>query len=166
MVRNLPALAGFILVSLLAGAVGSVFTVPSIPSWYAFLDKPWFNPPDWVFGPVWTALYVLMGVAAYLAFCRMGEKPGETRYALEVFGLQLALNAGWSVAFFGCRSILGGLLIIVLLWLAIAWTISLFWKLDRNASYLMLPYILWVSFAAVLNAALLALNVPVVQFAF
>ncbi len=150
-------LAGFIVLSLLAGAIGSFFTFQSIPGWYASLQKPWFTPPSWVFGPVWTLLYVLMGSAAYLIYEKGLKKP-EVRSALEVFGIQLALNAAWSVAFFGLRSIPGGLAIIVLLWLSIIWATALFWKLSRNAALMMLPYILWTCLAALLNYSLFFLN--------
>ena len=150
-------LIGFIVLSLLAGAIGSVFTFQSIPTWYASLQKPWFNPPNWVFGPVWTLLYILMGSAAYLIYEKR-LKNKEVRSALEVFGIQLALNATWSIVFFGLRSITGGLVIIILLWLSIIWAIALFWKLSRNAALLLSPYILWTSFAALLNLSLLFLN--------
>ncbi len=150
-------LIGFIVLSLLAGAIGSLFTFQSIPGWYASLQKPWFNPPNWVFGPVWTLLYILMGSAAYLVY-EKGLKNKEVRSALEVFGIQLAFNAAWSIAFFGLRSISGGLVIIALLWLSIVWTMILFWKLSRNAAWLLSPYILWTSFAALLNLSLLFLN--------
>jgi tryptophan-rich sensory protein len=150
-------LAGFIVLSLLAGALGSVFTFQSIPTWYASLQKPSFTPPSWVFGPVWTVLYILMGSAAYLVY-EKGVKNKEVRSALEVFGIQLALNAAWSIAFFGLRSISGGLVIIVLLWLSIIWTMALFWNLSRNAALLLPPYILWTSFAALLNLSVLLLN--------
>jgi benzodiazapine receptor len=154
---GLWALAGFIAISLLAGAIGSIFTIQSIPVWYASLQKPSFTPPSWAFGPVWTMLYVLMGSAAYLVYEKGVEKP-EVRSALHVFGVQLALNAAWSIAFFGLRSILGGLAIIILLWLCIISATALFWKLSRNAALLMLPYMLWTSFAALLNYSLLSLN--------
>jgi translocator protein len=136
----------------LAGFIGSVFTFSSIPTWYAYLVKPTFSPPNWVFGPVWTALYALMGIAAYLVY--------ETRKtaALKIFGIQLCLNTVWSVVFFGFHSPLGGLVIIILLWLSIVWTILEFFKVSRPAAYLLAPYLFWVSFASVLNYYILMLN--------
>jgi benzodiazapine receptor len=141
-----------ILICQLAGIIGSVFTLDSIPTWYAALAKPEFSPPSWVFGPVWIALYTMMGAAAYLVYESKGRK------ALGVFGLQLALNASWSIVFFGLQSISGALWVIIALWLAIIWTISEFLKASKNAAYLMVPYLLWVSFAAVLNYAIWMLN--------
>jgi translocator protein len=146
-----------IIVCQCAGVIGSFSTVESISQWYAFLNKPPFNPPNWVFAPVWTILYTLMGVAAYLLW-RKGLKTAGVKRALEIFLLQLALNSLWSIVFFGGRSILGGFIIIVLLWLAIFWTIVKFYRIEKPAAILLIPYILWVSFALILNAALLALN--------
>lgn len=140
-----------------AGVIGSFFTRRAIPEWYAVINKPAFNPPNWVFAPVWTILYALMGVAAFLVW-RKGLKAAGTRSALGVFIVQLALNSLWSIVFFGFRSILGGLVVIVLLWLAIAWTIRKFSAISRPAALLLVPYIAWVSFALVLNAAFFILN--------
>ena len=141
----------------LAGVIGSMFTAPAIPGWYAGLAKPSFNPPNWVFGPVWTALYAMMGLAAYLVYEKGWNRP-EVRKALTVFGVQLVLNALWSVVFFGGRQLLGGVVVIVLLWLMILLTIRLFSRTSRPAAYLLVPYMLWVSFATVLNISLYALN--------
>ncbi len=141
----------------MAGVIGSVFTTPSIPGWYAGLAKPSFNPPNWVFGPVWTALYALMGVAAYLVY-EKGWKEGKVRKALAVFAAQLVLNALWSIVFFGAHMILGAAVIIVLLWAMILASIVLFSKISRSAAWLLVPYILWVSFATVLNISLYVLN--------
>jgi benzodiazapine receptor len=141
----------------LAGVIGSVFTTPSIPGWYAGLAKPSFNPPNWLFGPVWTALYALMGVAAYLVY-EKGWKEGRVRKALAVFVVQLVLNALWSIVFFGAHMILGAAVVIVLLWATILASILLFSKISRTAAWLLVPYILWVSFATVLNISLYVLN--------
>ncbi|HDT13314.1 MAG TPA: tryptophan-rich sensory protein [Candidatus Aminicenantes bacterium] len=141
----------------LAGIIGSLFTAPSIPGWYAALVKPSFNPPGWVFGPVWTALYAMMGVAAWLVYDRGLGKPG-VKIALAVFAVQLLLNVLWSVVFFGLHRILAAFIVIVLLGAMILWTIVLFHRISRPAAYLLLPYILWVSFAAVLNVSLYVLN--------
>jgi tryptophan-rich sensory protein len=141
----------------LAGVIGSMFTAPAIPGWYAGLAKPSFNPPNWVFGPVWTTLYAMMGLAAYLVYEKGWNRP-EVRKALTVFGVQLVLNALWSVVFFGGRQLLGGVVVIVLLWLMILLTIRLFSRTSRPAAYLLVPYVLWVSFATVLNVSLYLLN--------
>ena len=152
--ENWPVLIAFVIACNLAGAIGSIFTFSAIPTWYAMLQKPSFSPPNWVFGPVWTALYILMGVSAYLAW-KQGRKAA---FALRIFGVQLFLNALWSILFFGMRSPALGFAGIVPLWLSIAYCIKLFWRLDRRAAYLLLPYIAWVSFASLLNLAIWALN--------
>jgi tryptophan-rich sensory protein len=141
----------------LAGIIGSVFTTPSIPGWYAGIAKPSFNPPNWIFGPVWTLLYALMGLAAYLVY-EKGFKRPEVKKALAVFAAQLLLNALWSIVFFGAHMILGAAVVIVLLWAMILATILLFTKISKTAAYLLVPYILWVTFAAVLNVSFYVLN--------
>ena len=147
----------FILVCELAGIMSSFFTTPSIPGWYAGLAKPPFNPPNWVFAPVWTILYVLMGLSAYLVY-EKGQKRKEVRVALADFAGQLVLNALWSIVFFGTHQILGAVVLIVVLWAMILATMLLFSRISKAASYLLVPYILWVSFAAVLNISLYVLN--------
>ncbi len=154
---NWAMLALFILLSLAAGAIGSIFTLNSIPTWYATLSKPSFAPPNWLFGPVWTTLYILMGISAYLIW-EKGMKKKLVRNALLLFALQLILNALWSILFFGLRSPLYGLVCIALLWLSIALTIKLFYSIDKRAAYLLIPYILWVSFASILNYSIWMLN--------
>lgn len=146
-----------ILLCELSGILGSVFTFSAIPTWYASLQKPPIAPPNWVFGPVWTTLYFMMGVALYLIW-RQGAQKKKVRNAMAVFGLQLALNFIWTPVFFGARSLAGGLLVIVPMWLTIVWTIKRFFPLSRWAAYLLVPYLLWVSFATVLNGWLLILN--------
>jgi translocator protein len=149
---------------LLAGVIGSVFMVStsSPQAWYAGLVKPALNPPGWIFGPVWTTLYALMGVAAWLVWKQWSQGSPSTRLrvktALAVFGLQLFLNAIWSIIFFGLQNPGWALVDIVFLWLAIIWTIIVFYKISRPAAYLLTPYILWVSFAMYLNYAIWALN--------
>jgi tryptophan-rich sensory protein len=147
----------FIVVCELAGILGSVFTMPSIPGWYAGLAKPSFNPPNWLFGPVWTTLYALMGVAAWLVY-EKGVKRPDVKKALSVFAAQLILNALWSIVFFGAQMILGAAVVIVLLGAMILLTIRLFGKISKPAAWLLVPYILWVSFATVLNISLYVLN--------
>jgi len=144
-----------ILICELAGAIGSVFTLQSIPTWYAALIKPGFSPPNWVFGPVWILLYALMGVAAYWIYISDDKR---SKPALSIFGLQLVLNVLWSVVFFGLRSPLYGLMVIVLLWLSILATIVKFHEIDKRAGLILIPYILWVSFALILNLFVWRLN--------
>ncbi|HGE72528.1 TPA: tryptophan-rich sensory protein [Candidatus Poribacteria bacterium] len=144
-------------VCLAAGFIGSIFTNASIPTWYMTLEKPSFNPPNWLFGPVWTALYILMGIAAFLVW-RAGLGEPKARTALIIFIIQLILNVLWSVAFFGFRSPIAGLVVIVILWVAILLTILSFVKVSIIAGILLIPYILWVSFASILNAAIYVLS--------
>jgi len=141
---------------LAVGALGSVPTAMAIPSWYRTLDKPSWNPPDRVFGPVWTTLYALMGVA--LVLVRRRPREGSTERAQAVFWLQLALNLAWSFVFFGNRSVQGGLAMIALLWLAILATVAEFWRVNRSAALLLVPYLGWVSFASLLNAEIARRN--------
>ncbi|MBN1585477.1 tryptophan-rich sensory protein [Candidatus Uhrbacteria bacterium] len=140
-----------------AGLIGSLFTAPAVPVWYAGLSRPELSPPAWVFAPVWTALFALMGLAAFLVW-RRGLGQRENRIALGLFLVQLALNTLWSIVFFGLRSPGGAFLEIVFLWFAILATIIAFYKISKPAAWLLLPYILWVSFAGYLNCAIWRLN--------
>ncbi len=135
---------------LIVGTLGSIPTVRAIPTWYRGLDKPGWNPPDGVFGPVWTALYALMGLA--LVLVRRAARDSELDRAQGAFGLQLALNLAWSFVFFGRRDLRGGLAVIVLLWLAIVATIAEFWRVKPAAALLLMPDLGWVGFASILNA--------------
>lgn len=139
-----------ILLCLSAGFIGSLATFPAIPTWYASLVKPSFSPPNWIFGPVWTTLYILMGIAMYLVW--------KKRKSLTLFIIHLVFNAGWSIVFFGLHSILGGMIVIIILWGIIVALIRGFYRIDRIAAYLLIPYLAWVSFASVLNFSLLMLN--------
>ncbi len=145
-----------LLICQLAGLVGSFFTIPAIPAWYMTLNKPIFTPPNWVFSPVWIGLFVLMGISLFLIWRRHGHPRSKT--ALIFFFTQLILNILWSVAFFGLKSPLLGLIDIVLLWVAILLTIKYFLKISKMAGLLLLPYLLWVSFATILNFSLWILN--------
>ncbi len=146
-----------ILVCQLAGVIGSIFTVPAISGWYANIEKPLFNPPNWVFAPVWTALFLLMGISLYLVWDK-GLKKKEVRLAVFVFGLQLALNIVWSFLFFGLQSPFLAFIEIALLWIAILATIAFFYRVSKRAGLLLVPYLLWVSFAAFLNYSIWMLN--------
>ncbi|TLU86032.1 MAG: tryptophan-rich sensory protein [Chlorobium sp.] len=134
---------------------GSTFTpVPGSDWYYHILKKPSWNPPDWLFPPAWTLLFLLMGTALYL----VSEKPGNKMTAYAVFGVQLVLNLSWSATFFGLHSPAAALLVIVLLWLAILLCILKFREVTPAAAYLLVPYILWVSFASYLNFTIWRLN--------
>ncbi|MBM3173792.1 MAG: tryptophan-rich sensory protein [Chloroflexi bacterium] len=146
-----------ILVCLAAGLIGSIFTRTAIPTWYAALTKPSFTPPNWLFAPVWAILYILMGLAAYLVW-RKGWEYREVRVGLITFLVQLALNTLWSIVFFGLKSPLGGAIVIVGLWVVLLFTILRFFKVSAAAGWLLVPYILWVSFAAALNISVWILN--------
>jgi tryptophan-rich sensory protein len=145
-----------IAVPLLAGFGSSLFTFNSIPTWYASLNKPWFSPPNVVFAPVWTILYILMGVALFLIWRSPRNRTRDRGIAL--FAAQLAVNIAWTLAFFGLQNTLYGVLTIVPLWILIAATICQFYKVDKWASYLLVPYLVWVSIATALNASVYLLN--------
>jgi tryptophan-rich sensory protein len=150
-------LAFFILLCQLAGGIGSYFTAPAIPAWYAALKKPFVTPPDWVFAPVWITLYVLIGIAAFLVWRE--DRHGKARQkAMVLFGTQLALNALWSLLFFGFRSPLAGLVGILVLTACVFLTLRLFIRISYPAGVLLIPYLLWTGFAAGLNFSIYLLN--------
>ncbi len=140
-----------------AGLIGSLFTRAAIPNWYVLLQKPFFTPPNWLFAPVWFLLFVLMGISAFLVW-RKGIKVFQVREGLVIFIIQLVLNTLWSYAFFGLKSPLWGLVVIVPLWTAILLTMINFYRVSKTASFLLIPYILWVSYATVLNFSIYLLN--------
>lgn len=146
-----------VLISELAGIVGSIFTASSIEGWYAGIVKPAINPPSWVFAPVWTTLYALMGIAAFLVW-KKGWSRRDVKIALGIFTLQLVLNTLWSIIFFGFQSPGGAFIEIIFLWMAILVTMVAFARISKWAVWLLVPYILWVSFAAYLNYSIYALN--------
>lgn len=156
-INNFFKLIIALVVSQLAGIIGAIFTTPSIGGWYTTLIKPSFNPPSWVFGPVWTTLFVLMGIAAFLIWKRGLDKK-EVKIALGIFILQLILNTFWSIIFFGWQNPGGALIEIAFLWLAILASMIAFARISKPAMYLLLPYILWVSFASYLNYTIWLLN--------
>ncbi|MFK7767183.1 MAG: TspO/MBR family protein [Mariniblastus sp.] len=139
-----------------AAALGSAATTPSLADWFANLNKPDWNPPNWLFGPVWSTLFAMMAVAVWLVWCQSGFKNGKT--ALTCFGIQLVLNVGWSVLFFGMQRPDLALIEIVVLWFAIVTTMVLFARHSKLAAGLLGPYLAWVSFASVLNFAIWSLN--------
>ncbi|MDD5433136.1 MAG: tryptophan-rich sensory protein [Candidatus Pacebacteria bacterium] len=146
-----------------AGVIGSFFTTPSIGSWYAALSKPSFNPPNWIFAPVWTLLFFLMGISLYLVWSAFPkDAEGEEikkRTAVLVFFQQLGLNILWSALFFGLHNPLLAFIEIIALWFGILMTIFYFAKISKAAAWLLVPYILWVSFAAFLNLSIWCLIV-------
>ena len=154
---KIARLVASVLICQLAGFVGSVFTAPAIAGWYVSIQKPFFTPPNWVFAPVWTVLFLLMGVSLFLVW-EKGLENKEARLAFSVFGIQLALNVAWSLLFFGLQSPFLAFVEIVFLWIAILATAFLFWRISRKAGLLLMPYLLWVSFAAFLNCAIWLLN--------
>lgn len=154
--NDLPMLGLFILAVIAVSVLGGLATSAAIPDWYATLAKPSWTPPNWVFGPAWTTLYILMALAAWLVWRR--RRLVEVRGALIAWWAQLALNLLWTMLFFGLRQPLWGLIEIVALWIAIAITIVLFYRVRKLAAAMLLPYIAWVSFAASLNAGIVALQ--------
>jgi benzodiazapine receptor len=145
------------LITFSAAFLGSMATTPSLPGWYAGLRKPAFNPPNWIFGPVWTTLYGLMAVALFLVW-KEGGRRHQVKVALLIFGVQLGLNIFWSFLFFEFQSPAWALAEIVVLWLMIVLTASRFFKISKSAGWLLIPYLLWVSFASVLNFFIVRLN--------
>jgi tryptophan-rich sensory protein len=143
-----------ILIPVLVGAVSGYFTAESIPTWYAGLQKPSFNPPNYLFGPVWTTLYIIMGISCY----RIISRPPVDRRLMVIYAVQLALNFLWSFIFFYFQALDWALVEILLLWGSILTMIILFYKTDKWAGLMNIPYLLWVSFATVLNYSLWVLN--------
>jgi tryptophan-rich sensory protein len=178
--NNLLKLLTSIIICELAGGIGSVFTTPEIGAWYESLNKPFFNPPNWIFGPVWASLFILMGVSLYLVWIKKWEPKnkigpekskmwnplskkffsGSWRQAniILIFATQLILNVLWSVIFFGAHSPSAAFFEILMLWFAIVFTIVNFYRVSKTAGYLLIPYIIWVSFAAILNFVIFLIN--------
>jgi len=146
-----------LVITLGIGFTASLVTRPEITGWYAGLQKPWFNPPSWLFAPVWTTLYVLIAIAAYLVW---KHRSNSLRYKItrNIYLLQLLLNFLWSIIFFGMHQILGALIVIMLLWVSILFNFVWFNKYSKVAGVLFIPYFLWVSFAAFLNLYIYLLN--------
>jgi len=146
-----------LLITLAIGFAASLITRPQIAGWYSTLTKPSFNPPNWLFAPVWTGIYIMIAIAAYLVWKR---RDNSRVYAVTIFIyiIQLALNFSWSIVFFGLHGILPALVIILLLWASIVLNIRWFNKFGHTAAFLMVPYLLWVSFASLLNLSIYLLN--------
>lgn len=155
-VTNIIKLIVSLFLPLSVGAVAGMFTSQAVPIWYASLNRPSFSPPNWVFGPVWTILYVLLGISFFLIW---KENPTRERnLAIKVFSIQMLLNFAWSFLFFYFNLIGVALIEIILLWISITLMIYLFYKIKPLAAYLNIPYLLWVSFATILNAGYYLLN--------
>jgi translocator protein len=152
-IKNIIKFIISITIPLLAGFIGSYFTTPAITGWYSELIKPDLNPPNWIFAPVWTALYILMGISFFLIW-----KKGKHYLEMSVFGVQIILNTTWSIFFFGFQRLDIAFVNIVLLWIMIFLTMLLFSRISKIAMYLLIPYILWVSFAGYLNFTIWILN--------
>lgn len=155
--KRIPSLFTFIFGCLFIGWFGAAATESSRESWYASLHKPYLNPPDWVFAPVWTTLYLFMGIAGWRIWNAGDPSTGKMRF---LFITQLVLNGVWSYLFFGLRNSLAGLVDIALLWLFLLILVGLSWQKEKIWFYLLMPYLLWVSFATYLNAGIWWLNLP------
>lgn len=155
-VPSIISLCGFIVICLAAGGVGAALTTSEIGGWYQTIVKPSWNPPAWIFGPVWTTLYILMGIAAWLVWLRSDNR--QVRLPLIWFAIQLVLNFAWSPVFFRMHAMGLAFAVLVALWIAIATTMYLFFQRSTVAGLLLVPYLVWVSFAGVLNFTLWQLN--------
>jgi len=156
--KTVYLMLGFVILSLLAGFLGTIVTITGPDSWFAIeLIKPAWQPPNFLFGPVWTTLYILMGLAAGYIFAQGWEKK-EVKIATVVFLIQLGLNVLWSYMFFGWHLLLGSTIEIIVLWVMICVTMYLFYKIKPVAAYLLIPYILWVTFATALTATIWMIN--------
>lgn len=153
--ESILKLVGSIALCQSAGLIGSFFTVSSIQNWYNLLNQPSFRPPNWLFGPVWTILYTLMGISFYLIWIKKGPL---VKQALTIFLIHLFFNATWSIVFFGLHNIFLALINILVIWVFIVVLINKFWSLDKRASILLIPYLAWVSFATILNYSIWILN--------
>ncbi len=154
--RNVLKLIIAVVVSELAGVIGAIFTTPAISGWYTTLIRPSFSPPNWLFAPVWTLLFALMGIALFLIWKNNTATRKNTAYWF--FFIQLILSIVWSIIFFYYHNISGAFIEIIFLWIVIFATIIAFYKISKPAGYLLLPYIVWVSFAAILNFVIWRLN--------
>ncbi|NGY38674.1 tryptophan-rich sensory protein [Flavobacterium sp. XN-5] len=156
--NKITKILSVVVTCLVIGYFSGIVTQSAITDWYPTLIKPSFNPPNWIFAPVWSMLYVMMGVAAGLVWDRMDSNKEVVKKALIIFAIQLALNALWSYLFFGLHNPMLAGLEIIILWLVIYETYLQFSKINKIAAYLLIPYLAWVSFAMVLNGSIWWLN--------
>lgn len=156
--KNVPKLVLSIAIPNVVGILSSLVTMPAVGDWYTTIAKPSWTPPDWVFAPVWIVLYTLMGIALYLVWNEGAQKP-DVRKGIIWFDVQLTLNFLWSLVFFGLKSPGLAFVVIIALWVAIVVTMGIFWELKKKAAAaLLVPYILWVTFALTLNAQIWFMN--------
>ncbi len=145
-----------VVIPLLIGFLGSFFTSSSVNSWYETINKPFFNPPNWVFGPVWTVIFILIGISFYLIWEKDFGK--NKKKVISIYFYQLFLNFLWSILFFGLKAPLLAVIEIIVLWFFILKNMNVFYKISKTAGYLFIPYLLWVSFATILNFAIVLIN--------
>jgi translocator protein len=146
-----------LIIPLAVGFIASYFTMASVTTWYAKLSKPFFTPPNWLFGPAWTVLYIMMGISLYLVWTKIIEHK-RVKNAITFFSIQLALNFFWSILFFGLKHPFIAFTEIIVLWIFILFTIIKFHRISRTSAYILIPYLLWVTFAACLNLAVVLMN--------
>jgi benzodiazapine receptor len=156
-IREIPKLIISILIVFLAGSVGTIYTLKEITTWYVSLPKPGWTPPNWAFGPIWSTLYVLMGISLFLVW-REGLDRKDVRIAILIFAIQLFLNVLWSLVFFGTHNIFGGLVFVIILWISILINIIVFYRVSKPAAIILIPYLIWVSIASYLNYSVFILN--------
>lgn len=144
-----------LLIPQLAGVIGALFTVKAIPTWYMYLNKPSFSPPNWIFGPAWLILYLLMGIAVYLNWIK---KTKQAKFNVRLFFIHIFFNFIWTPIFFGAKNPLFAFFIIILIWMFIIIMIIKFWNVNKVSSLLLIPYLLWVTFASFLNFYIWRLN--------
>jgi translocator protein len=156
-IREIPKLIAAVLIVFISGAIGNLATLPQITTWYVTLAKPSWTPPNEWFGPIWSSLYILIGIALFLVW-RQGLERRDVRFTIGIFTVQLVLNIMWSLVFFGLHSILGGFILIMILWIAILANIIAFYVISKPAGVLLIPYLIWVSIASYLNYSVLILN--------
>jgi tryptophan-rich sensory protein len=155
-ISNILPITICIALPLIVGSISGIATSGNITTWYATLNKPAFNPPNYIFGPVWTALYLLMGISLFLIW---RSSPGDARnYALVIFGIQLALNFAWSFIFFHFKQVGWAFFEIILVWISVLAMIIIFYRIGKTTAFLQIPYLLWVSFATILNGSIWWLN--------
>jgi len=155
-IKSFLFLIFFLFLPQIAGLIGAYFTFPAIPSWYQFINRPSWAPPNWLFGPAWTTLYFLMGLASF--FIWQNRENPKAKNALIVYLIHLPLNSLWSIIFFGLKSPLGAFIEIIFLWALILYLTLSFYKIRKISGWLFLPYLLWTSFASALNLAIVLLN--------
>ena len=156
-IREIPKWIVSIIIVYIAGAIGTLFTLKEITTWYVYLAKPEWAPPNWIVGPIWSTLYIFIGSALFLIW-RKGLGRKDVQVALVVFAVQLIINVVWSLVFFGSHSIFGGLIMVILLWIAIVINIFVFYRISKSAGLLLIPYLVWVTIAAYLQYNLFVLN--------